>query len=154
MFKLGRACYAISYVQHFMSEDTLRSIYFSHFHSILSYGVIFWGYSAQCSNIFKIQRRIIRIIMNARNRDSCRHLFKNLNILPLKSQYIFPFYNQLPKNRDLYELNSEIHSINTRFSSDLHTPTANLTCFQNGPFYFGIKILIPFLLAYKIRIMT
>ena len=43
------------------------------------------------------------------------------------------------KNRDLYELNSEIHNINTRFSSDLHTPSANLTTFQKAPFYFGIK---------------
>jgi len=43
------------------------------------------------------------------------------------------------KNKDLYESNSEIHNINTRFSSDLHTPTANLTTFQKGPFYFGIK---------------
>jgi len=37
-------------------------------------------------------------------------------------------------------LNFEIHNINTRFSSDLHTPTANLTTFQKGPFYFGIKL--------------
>jgi hypothetical protein len=29
---------------------------------------------------------------------------------------------------------------NTQFSSDLHTPTANLTTFQKGPFYFGIKV--------------
>jgi len=30
--------------------------------------------------------------MNARNRDSCHQLLKNLKILPLKSQYIFsPF---------------------------------------------------------------
>jgi hypothetical protein len=40
---------------------------------------------------------------------------------------------------NLYESNSEIPNINTRFSSDLHTPTANLTS-QKGPFYFGIKI--------------
>jgi len=46
----------------------------------------------------------------------------------------------LPKNRDSYESNSEIHNINTRFSSDLHTQTANLTTFQKGPFYFGIKV--------------
>ena len=44
------------------------------------------------------------------------------------------------ENRDLYELNSKIHNINTRFSSDLHTATANLTTFQKGPFYFGIKV--------------
>ena len=33
-----------------------------------------------------------------------------------------------------------IHNINTRFSSDLHTPTATLTTFQKYPFYFGIKV--------------
>jgi hypothetical protein len=68
--------------------------------------------------------------MSARNRDSCRQLFKNLKILPLKSQYIFSFRLFVAKNRDLYESNSEIHNINTRLSSDLHTPTANLTTFQ------------------------
>jgi len=29
--------------------------------------------------------------VSARNRDSCRQLFKNLKLLPLISQYIFPF---------------------------------------------------------------
>jgi len=81
-----------------LSQDTLRTIYFSYFHSILSYGIIFWGNTAYSSDIFKIQKRIIRIMMNARNRDSCHQLFKNLKILPLKSQYIFfPFYYLLPK---------------------------------------------------------
>jgi len=92
MFKLSRAYYAIRYVKQFMSHDTLRTIYFSYFHSILSYGIIFWGNSAYSSNIFKIQKRIIGIIMNGRNIDSCHQLFKNLKILPLKSQYNFsPF---------------------------------------------------------------
>jgi len=90
IFKLSRACYAIRYVKHFMFQDTLRTIYFSYFHSILSYGIIFWGNSAYCSNIYKIQTWIIRIIMNARNRDSYHNLFKNLNILPLKCIF-FPF---------------------------------------------------------------
>jgi hypothetical protein len=78
--------------------------------------------------------------MNARNRDSCRQLFKNLKILPLKSQYVFSFLLFVAENRDLYELNSEINNINIRFSSDLYTPTANLTTFQKGPFYFGIEV--------------
>ena len=78
--------------------------------------------------------------MNARNRDSCHQLFKNLKILPLKSQYIFSLLLFVAKNRDLYESNSEIHNIDTRFSSDLDIPTANLPNFQKGPFYFGIKV--------------
>jgi len=147
MFKLGRTCYAIKYVKHFMSQDTIRTIYFPCFHSILSYGIIFWGNSAYSSNIFKIQKRIIRIIMNARNRDSCHQLFKILKILPLKSQYIFFFLLFAAKNRDLYESNSEIHNINTRFSSDLHTSTANLTIFQKDLFILELNSLITFLLT-------
>jgi len=58
----------------------------------------------------------------------------------LKSQYIFSLLLFVAENTDLYEMNSEIHNINTRFSSDLHTPTANLTTFQKGPFYFEIKV--------------
>jgi len=59
--------------------------------------------------------------MNARNRNSYCQLFKNLRILPLKSQYMFSLLLFAAKNRDTYESNSEIHNINTRFSSDVHT---------------------------------
>jgi hypothetical protein len=58
----------------------------------------------------------------------------NLKILPLKSQYIFSVLLFVTKNRDLYESNSEIHNINTIFSSDLHTATANSITFQKVPF--------------------
>jgi len=61
--------------------------------------------------------------MNARNRESCHQLFKNLKILHLKSQYIFSLLLFVAKNRNLYESNSEIHNIRTSLSSDLHTPT-------------------------------
>ena len=77
--------------------------------------------------------------MNARNGDSCHQLYKNLKILPLKARF-FPLLLFVAKNRDLYKSNSEIHTINTRFSSDLHTATANLTTFQKGPFYFGMNV--------------
>jgi hypothetical protein len=54
--------------------------------------IIFWvkvqWSGKNVTNIFEIQKRIIRIIMNANTRDSCRELFKELKILPLHSQYI------------------------------------------------------------------
>jgi len=140
MFKLSTACYAIRYFKYFMSQDTLRTSYFTYFNSILLYGTIFWGNSAYISNIFKIKKRIVRIIVNARYRESCHHLFKNIKILALKSQYIYSLLLFVAKNRDFYESRSEIHNINTRFSSELHTPTSNLTTFQKGPFYFVIKV--------------
>ena len=108
MIKLSTACYAIRYVKHFISQDTVRPIYFSYFHSILSYGIICWGNSGYRSNIFKIQKMIVRIIMNARNRDSCCQLFKNLKILPLNQNIFFPFYYFLPKIEIRMNINTRL----------------------------------------------
>jgi hypothetical protein len=71
-----------------MSQKTLKMIYYAYFHSIVNYGLIFWG-SSYSVKIFKIQKDMIRIITGYRSRDSCRDLFKNLKILPLQWQYIF-----------------------------------------------------------------
>ena len=49
----------------------------------------FWGNQPYSQNIFKFQKRVIRIITNSRTRDSCRELFKKLVILPLYSLYFF-----------------------------------------------------------------
>jgi len=133
MIKLSTAYYAIRYVKHFMSRDTLRAMYFSYFQSILSYGTIFWGNSAYSSNIFKIQKRIIRIIMNARNRNSCRQLFKNLQILPINHNIFFLFSYLLPKI-EIYMNRVQKFII---FTPDLVvTYILQLQTFQKGPFLF------------------
>jgi len=57
-----------------MSESALKMIYHSLFHSILSYGMIFWGNSSQSITIFKIQKKVIRVVMGFKNWDSCSSL--------------------------------------------------------------------------------
>jgi len=83
---------------------------------------------------------MIRIITNSRRRGSCRELFKRLEILLLYSQYIFTLSIFVIKNKHLFYTNNQIHSVHTRFKSNLHPPTANLTKFQKGVYYSGIKI--------------
>jgi hypothetical protein len=78
-----------------MSQETLKMVYHAYFHSIMNYGLIFWGISSHSVNIFKIQKNIIRIIRGGISRD----LFKKLKILPLQQQYIlslllFVVYNK------------------------------------------------------------
>jgi hypothetical protein len=72
-------------------------------------------------------------------RDSCRELFKRLDTLPLYSKYIFSLSMFIVKNKHLFTRNNQIHSIHTRFKTNLHPPTANLTKFQKGVYYSGIK---------------
>ena len=68
--KLNKACYAIRAIKPFVSLDVLKMTYFSYVHSLMSYGIIFWGDSVHSKLIFKIKKRIIRIITNSNRRDS------------------------------------------------------------------------------------
>ena len=65
-------------IQGMMSQETLRMVYFEYVHSVMSYGIVFWGNQPHGVKIFKIQKRVIRIITNSRARDSYRELFKKL----------------------------------------------------------------------------
>ena len=138
--KLNKACFAIRAVKPYMSLRVLRTVYFSYFHSIMSYGIIFWGSSNLSNSIFKIQKRAIRIITSKSNRDSCRQVFNQYQILTLPAQYIFSLAMFVVKHIDNFPLNSEIHDLNTRNRYNLHLPTTNLSLVQRGVFYSGTKI--------------
>jgi len=87
----------------------MKIIYFSCFHSVMTYGIILGGNSADRDNVFKLQKRIIRIITNSSNRTSCRGLFKKLGILPLQSQYILSLALFVIKNMKIFTPNLDIH---------------------------------------------
>jgi hypothetical protein len=138
--KMRSACYAIRRVRGLMSQETLRIIYFAYVHTIMEYGIICWGKthlpvltSSDCKS-----RSLV--IINARIRDSCRELFKNLKMLPMYSQYIHSVILFVVNNRDLFRSNYETHSLNTRYTINLHLPTSRLTVFQKGPYYAGIRV--------------
>ena len=121
---LNKACYAI----------------ISYVHSLISYGIIFWGNSSHSEEILKIHKRIIRIIMNSSKNASCWQLFREFNILPIQFQYIFSILLFVTKSKDQFLSNSPVHKINTRQTSVLYVPTANLAIYLKGVCYSGIKI--------------
>ena len=43
--KMSSACYAIIFMYHFSNINTLTMIYFAYVHSVMKYGIIFWGNS-------------------------------------------------------------------------------------------------------------
>jgi hypothetical protein len=85
--KFSAASYSILILSVVMTQESLKMIYFAYVHSVMSYGIIFWGNSTYSNLIFKIQKIILRIIMKARNKETYRPLFRQLNILPIYSQY-------------------------------------------------------------------
>jgi hypothetical protein len=138
--KLNKACYAIRPIKPFMSLDVMKMIYYSYVHSVISYGVIFWGNSHLSDSIFKLQKRIIRVTTISGRRDSCRDLLKKLQILPLLSQYIFSLLVFVNKNRSCFISNCEVHDINTCHNHNLHLPSTNLSLVQKEVLFSGSKI--------------
>ena len=56
--KMCTACYALRNIKHIVPIDMLRVIYFVHIHSIISYGIIFWGSSSYANKVFILQRKL------------------------------------------------------------------------------------------------
>jgi hypothetical protein len=136
--KLSSASFAMRAVKPFLSQDSLRMVYYSYFHSIMTYRLIFGG-NSHCI-IFRLQKRIIGIIVGIRGRDSCREHFKKLKILLLQSQYMLSLLLFVIENGDYFKVNSEINNINTRTKSNLHQPISNLSAYWKGTCYSGIRV--------------
>lgn len=122
--KLSAAAYAVRKVRQLTDVETARLVYFSYFHSVMSYGILLWGRAADIESIFVLQKRVVRFIYNLGYRDSLRDVFKDINILTVASQYIFTTIMFVRKNIHLYKRLEEVHQFNTRNKYKL----VNLKC--------------------------
>ena len=115
-------------------------IYFAYFHTVMEYGIIFWGDSVESKRIFQLQKRIIRILTGSTSRISCKTLFQRLEILTLASQYIFSLMRLFSSNLEIYKFNTSVHNINTRRKLTLHKPVTRLTMYRKSVCYNSIHI--------------
>ena len=67
---MSAASYALRQVKYVLSTDSLKLIYFAHVQSIMNYGLIFWDNSPSAKKVFKLQKKIIRIIANIGMRET------------------------------------------------------------------------------------
>ena len=136
--KLCSAYYALRNLKHIVPQSRLRTIHYAYIDSILSYGIILWGRSSNVSELFILQKRIIRIITNTVVRESCREAFKSMEVMTY-TQYIFSLTLFAVKNKHSFTSNNEIHTYKTRNYLNFYLPTVNLTKFYKGPYISGTK---------------
>jgi hypothetical protein len=56
--KMSSISCALRKAKYTLPLATLKVIYFAHVHSIISYGVIFWGNSSGAIKVFKLQKKM------------------------------------------------------------------------------------------------
>ena len=83
------------------------------------------------------------------NRVLCRNLFKKLQILPLTSQYMLSLLIFAVQNKNLFLKNNRNHNLDTGQINSSYRPQENLTIYQKGAYYSGIKIFNNILLQIK-----
>ena len=124
--RLSSAAYAVRRIRQLTDIATARLVYFSYFHSIMSYGILLWGRAADVDSIFILQKRAIRSIYQLRCRDSLRELFKVIDILTVPCQYIFENIMYVRKNIHEFSKYYNIHNRNTRNKNKLVHPHCRL----------------------------
>lgn len=114
--------------------------YIAYFHSIINYGIVFWGTASNSCKVLKLQKKAIRIMSGAEPRASCRGLFRKLEILPDPWQHILSLMLYFIDKPNNFQTGLEIHGLHTKTKSQLSIPIANLTSVQKGITHCGVKI--------------
>ena len=112
----------IKYLKGILCLNFIQNIYFTKFHSLLRFGILCWRVAGGelISKILSIQKRVIRLIAGVNPRTPCRQLFKELNILTIVSLYILEVISYLRRPHQFVQLNSNVHTYNTRRKRDIH----------------------------------
>jgi len=122
-----------------MSQDTLKSVYYSYFHTFISYGKIFWVILQTVFMSFDFKRGQLESLLGQDQGIPVQNCLRNGGYYHY-SLSILSFLLFVVNNENLFHVNSEIHGFNTRQSSNLHQPQANLSLYQKGAYYSGIKV--------------
>jgi hypothetical protein len=125
--RLSTAIFAIKKIKAICGQEAARSVYFAYFHSIMTYGILFWGQAADSSRVFILQKRAIRAILGTNSRDSCREAFKELNILTMPGVYIWECLLYARANLSDAPRNADFHEYNTRNRGDIRAVRHRLT---------------------------
>jgi Lhr-like helicase len=70
----------------------------------------------------------------------CRQIFKELRILTISSLYILEVISYLRRHQQFLELNSNIHTYNTRRKMDIHIQSYKTDLYKRSVLNMGSKL--------------
>ena len=138
---LNKNYYVIHSLKNALGINVLRSIYFACFHSHLRYGIIFWGGDSQGVKVFKLQKKVVRLMCNVKKTVSCRDLFRKLSILPMPCVHILETILYIKMHKGGLKQNLAIHEHETRHRFDFQTQFCRTDIYKKKCAKFGNKAI-------------
>ena len=122
--KIGQGLYGLRRVKHYVSNETMKKLYYSLIHSHLNYGNVIWGNAQKkyLNQIIVLQKKAIRIVNNATYNAHTNPLFLQSNVLPLSGIHF------LQVSEIMHQLNVEMlpQNLSNCFLQHTHTHPHNL----------------------------
>ncbi len=125
--KLASSIFVINRVKNYLPHDALKTVYYTLIHSHLIYGIQAWGGSPHIEQLYKIQKKALRLINHTSYRSHTDPLFKRERILKIHDIYklhciLFTHdykYNSLPLSFDDFFPRPNINNMITRQIDDI-----------------------------------
>lgn len=138
--KLARIIYVIRHLRNLIPKQFLRNIYFALFHSVLCYGILFWGNASGINRVLLLQKQVLRIFTFSNYLDHCKPLFVQEQILTVINQYIFECLIHTKSNFNSLVLNNHVHTHNTRTKNLIHMKPNRLKVTLSSFEAMGVKL--------------
>ena len=133
--KISKGVGIINKAKRLLTRPCLVTLYYSFLFPHLTYCIEVWGsaFYSYCSSIINVQKRATRMFVSANRTVHIKPIFKLLNILTFRQLYVYSIQMFTYKyNSDLlprifmFKLNHDVHSYNTRQSTQIHISMATL----------------------------
>lgn len=138
--KLSRFCYALREIKESTDFSSALAMYYAYAYAWLSYGVTLWGNSVDAPRLFTMQKKLIRIIFNLKQTDSCRPFFQKHKLLTLPSIYILELCKFVRKYNHFFNRREQMNQKNLRHKNRLHLPYSRLKLHSSSPYIMAIKV--------------
>ena len=125
--KISRTLGVMNCLKRYLPSSALKLMYDSLVLSHLQFGITCWGF--EWERIFKLQKRALRIITNAKYNAHTEPLFKKINLLKIKDifdmqcmKFWYKFVNKKLPNyfHSIFIYNNELYDIETRNHDNMH----------------------------------
>lgn len=151
--KISKTIGVINKISYFVSANIRRSLYNTLILPYIQYCNIVWAirYPTHLDKIFKLQKRIVRIIAHSHYLSHTKPLFQKYNLMTVYDinkfqigvflyKYINNRFSLSPVFHDFFVLNNQIHKYSTRSANRFHLPKARTNARKCSLKYIGAEL--------------
>ena len=149
--KMAKSIGIICKARKVFKVETLLTLYYSFIYPLFYYCIEVWGAApaVYIQSIYKLQKKVVRIIKSAHYKAHTEPIFKDLNILPFEKvhQYsiiifMYKYFNKMlpPIFDKMFHKSSEIHTYHTRQAQKLIIPKVRTTAMKKSIYNLSVTL--------------